>query len=530
MVVAKKSEQQFNRFGSIALRVFEVLTFFMLVLSLVNLFVNSGMYRRIVSVNRKQTFLWMVLILAVFLLLLHFVLHFSNLRAFLVKRKYWVLGIGMGCLFLFQLVFASITYTEIGWDCGSVVYASSTTPDQFYFVVYPNNIMLAFLYKVANKLAGLVGIHNIWAVSIGVNILFTDIGIVFGALICKKLFSNRTYYLCVLLMVAVIGLSPYILVPYSDTMTLPFTTGIIWLILLFRKQEALWKKVVLAFLLGGATLTGYYIKPTVVIIWVAYAIWWLLRKKGPVTKTGIIRLACTLGAFLVAVGIVQGVQWIAKDKVLGSYNREDLIYQNEIPMSHFLMMGLYDDLERGLYGAFYGGDVSNTQAVVGKKEKTQYHMEVIKERLSEFGFKGFIKHLYHKYTWVTTDGTFFYGGEGGFHNNFSKTETGIRGALQNFTYCETPFYQQYYGQYLHGLWAVVLLGCSLFALFSIRKKQMDLAFVLQMSIFGIFLFLMLFEARSRYLFLYLPFFIILASQGIVQTEQTICNWLHKLKR
>ena len=41
-------------------------------------------------------------------------------------------------------------------------------------------------------------------------------------------------------------------------------------------------------------------------------------------------------------------------------------------------------------------------------------------------------------------------------------------------------------------------------------------FVMQLSLFGLFLFLMLFEARSRYLFLYLPFFILLASQGLSQ--------------
>lgn len=266
------------------------------------------------------------------------------------------------------------------------------------------------------------------------------------------------------------------------------------------------------------------------IVWIAYGIWWLMKKKGPVTKTVTIRLVYSLGAFLIAVGLVQGMEVLAREKELGDYNQKDLIYEKEIPMSHFLMMGLHDDEERGLYGAYYGEDVLNTRAIPGKKEKTEYHLKVVRERLSEYGFAGFIEHLYHKFTWISTDGTFFYGGEGHFHNNVPKTEKGIRGALQNITYCDTPFYQRYYGQYLHGLWMVILLGCILFALSGIRKRQLGMEFVLQISLFGIFLFLMLFEVRSRYLFLYLPFFILLACRGFESAGQVIVKRLRHWKK
>ena len=523
-----KNKHLFSRIGVGSLRLFEVGVLILLVMSIGNLFFNSSQYRRIVPIDQVQVLIWIALFFILLWAREFFLTHWKKCRIFFVKHKISIMVAGTIFLFLFQLWFAKNTYTEIGWDCSTVVLQGDPEGDPFYFLTYPNNILLAFLYKAANHLAYLFGIYNVWAVCIGVNILFLDLGIVFGMLACKKLLPTRGYYLSFVLMISVVGLSPYLTVPYSDTMALPFPAAIFFFLLLYREQQILWKKAVLAFFLGAATLMGYWIKPTVVIVWIAYGIWLLLKKKGKMDKTAFLRFSSAVGAFILGLGMVIGIQNLAKEKILGPYNQQVLFYENEIPMTHFMMMGLYD--EGGLFGAYYGKDLDTTKSIQGKKEKISYNLLVIRQRLIDYGFTGFLQHLYHKYIWITTDGTFFYGGEGHFHRDIPKTETGVRGLLQNFTYCETPFYQQYYGQYLHAIWASLLFGNAWYAFISVRKKGIGMEFVMQMSILGLFLFLLLFEARSRYLFLYLPFFILLASRGILGLKSGMQNKLFRKRK
>ncbi len=504
----------FSKWGIPLFRIFEGIFLLCLLISLVNLFVSPSEYRRILPVYGAVVLLWTAVFCAVFFLCAYLFRRFSVLGRLFGVHWRLILGIVTACLFLFQLWYAKQTYTEIGWDCSTVVLSASPQGDPYYFLTYPNNILIGFLFRAANKAAEVFEISNVWAVCIGVNLLFLDAGIVFGALCCKKLLPLRGYYLAFGLLIAVVGLSPYLTVPYSDTMALPFPIAIFYFLLLYREQTTLGKRLVLALLLGMTTLAGYLMKPTVVLVWIAWGIWLLLQKHRRPEKRAVVRALCVILAFVLGLGMVQGAQKLAKQTVLGEYNREELFYENEIPMTHFFMMGLHD--EGGLFGAYYGEDADTTRAIAGKREKMGYHLSVIRQRLADYGVFGFLKHLYQKYVWITTDGTFFYGGEGHFHRDIPKEETGLRGLLQNFTYCETPFYQQVYGQYLHALWAFLLLGNLWFAVSSFRRRGMGMEFVMQLSLFGLFLFLMLFEARSRYLFLYLPFFILLASQGLSQ--------------
>lgn len=498
---------------------FEGIFFLLVLISFANVFVNSSLYRRIVSIRGIWVLTWMGILLGFIFGGLFLFKRLTVWKKFLKEHTILMLGITVGLLFLFQLWFAKNTYTEIGWDCSTVVLQGYPEGDPFYFLTYPNNLLLAFLFQKANQVAQLLGIHNVWAVCIGINLIFIDLSIVFGALCARKILSVKGYYVSIFLLILVVGLSPYLTVPYSDTIALAFPILIFYLLLQLREQTVLWKRLVLAFLLGMVTLLGYFIKPTVIIVWIACAIWLLFQKNPKLTKARIKNGMCILAAVLIGIGVSSAIQSIAKQEVLDPYNQKELFYENEIPMTHFLMMGLHD--EDGLYGAYYGTDLDTTKSIKGKQEKIEYNLSVIRQRVSDYGVIGLLEHLYHKYVWITMDGTFFYGGEGHFHRDIPKTEEGLRGLLQNITYCETPFYQQYYGQYLQALWALLLLGNGLYTIFAFRKKKMGMEWIMQISIVGLLLFLVLFEARSRYLILYLPFYVILATQGILQTMQWI---------
>ena len=64
----------------------------------------------------------------------------------------------------------------------------------------------------------------------------------------------------------------------------------------------------------------------------------------------------------------------------------------------------------------------------------------------------------------------------------------------------------------HAQYRGVVLAC-LRRKRDLTDRQRALRFFLQLTLFGLLLFLMLFEARSRYLFLYLPYFCALGAIG-----------------
>ena len=77
--------------------------------------------------------------------------------------------------------------------------------------------------------------------------------------------------------------------------------------------------------------------------------------------------------------------------------------------------------------------------------------------------------------------------------------------VTDFAY-STGKYYIYISSIRHAVWLFILL----LLLFCYSKKNNREILVIQLSLIGLFLFEILFEARSRYLFIYVPYFIILA--------------------
>ena len=78
----------------------------------------------------------------------------------------------------------------------------------------------------------------------------------------------------------------------------------------------------------------------------------------------------------------------------------------------------------------------------------------------------------------------------------------------------------------HGVWLALLVMIMLGSILAVRRQEHGyFAYVFGISLILITLFLMIFEARARYLFLYVPVFILLAvSQGCAISE-----WLAAIK-
>lgn len=72
------------------------------------------------------------------------------------------------------------------------------------------------------------------------------------------------------------------------------------------------------------------------------------------------------------------------------------------------------------------------------------------------------------------------------------------------------------------IWLMILGGCFIEGILSLKRPSKERCVVF-LSIIGITLFNLLFEARARYLLLYVPFFILLTGCCWNDAKQMVCK-------
>ena len=134
---------------------------------------------------------------------------------------------------------------------------------------------------------------------------------------------------------------------------------------------------------------------------------------------------------------------------------------------------------------------------------------MLKKRIKELTALELVKYERNKILINFDDGTFYFGGEGSFYILSYYDGIKLNKFVTSFAY-STGEYYIYISSIRQAIWLVVLI----LMLFSVWRKNNTVVNVVQLSLVGLFLFEMLFEARSRYLFIYVPYFIILAVIGV----------------
>lgn len=136
---------------------------------------------------------------------------------------------------------------------------------------------------------------------------------------------------------------------------------------------------------------------------------------------------------------------------------------------------------------------------------------MIKERISDYGVFGVVKHLAKKIGYTWDDGTYFI-------TRYLKHGDG--NALRSFV-TKSPIFYLYASAYQAMLLVMMFLSYAKGA----RQNKRDAITLVRIIIFGVFLFFLIWEARSRYLVNFTPLFIIAAVFGIKTLFEA-----HKRKR
>lgn len=412
------------------------------------------------------------------------------------------------CLLLFalQLFIVKHAWFYSGWDVAAIT--NFEQPSSSYFSTFPNQLFLAGLFRSIATFGQLIGIQTGYiSVTIGSCVCVTS-SIWLCAQVAKRMAGYVVGYATLLFSCIFIGLSPWILVPYSDTYGMLFVSLLLFLYVYMRAGYV--KNFMIVFL----TLVGIFIKPTVIFVTMAIIAIELVnrirQKQAVLSIQQFIKkpLRCigTIAVITAAVGCGVGVRAALIPSTL-------TIDKNEaIPMAHYLMMG-FNPADMGIFSA---EDYRYIFQFSTPQEKSAHALQRWHERVQAMGVAGAAKQFFNKTLIDYTDGSFGWKVEGSPIKQIMGDSTALN-TWYGISYTTTtiaPF------EVLHQLlWFVVLIGIALKCFVRNQCNQNDIETVMLIALLALNVFLLLFECRSRYLFLYMPFFVALGMMGWSQVAQ-----------
>lgn len=422
-------------------------------------------------------------------------------------------------MFILQVIVAKSTYFNPGWDVGGVIDNSInivSSPEKFdynYFMLYPNNLLLLLIFSNIYKLVLNFQFIDFRFILVVINIIMIDIAIWTTLQVIKKLLGKRIVLISYILFSLLFAFSPWMLIPYSDTLSMLFPILIFYLYIKQKELKNKTLRLLLIFNMGILGLIGFQIKPTAIIVLIAIIMGEILYSS--ISRKEIFRI---IGIILIlASGVLVakvGYENFTENIVVNGHNladREDI----EVPFTHFIMMGMQSvhvENRGTIYGAYNEQDINFTISKPTKEEKVSGNIEEIMKRLEIFGVGGYLKFLSNKICWVLSDGTFYYGGEGNFMREEPYSSGYISERMQNVFNTNT---KEYYNlaNVLQGFWILIIFLIA-YPIFS-KNKDYDnkYLFIERLTLTGIILFLAFFEGRSRYIINHLPFFILVATYG-----------------
>lgn len=413
-------------------------------------------------------------------------------------------GVNFTLLFILQIIFLVNFQVQPTWDIGSVYDAALNQKDYFsylsgYFTIkYPNNIPLFFLDLIGMRFLSLLGIENYYFYFSIFNAFMVSV-----SMGCFYLFLKRRLGLVAatwgsLLMLFITPLYTYTTIVYTDTLVMIFPILSVLLYDIFYHSKRKSRYIILV--LMSMTLTvGIIIKTNAIILMVAIIIHFIITKR---IKTYFTFLIGLLVPFLLINQLYQAV--------LSPYypdGKENLGY----PATNWIMMGLHGNGNYHWEDADFTYDLKVNQGLTNEEVK-QVHLSVIKQRLSDYGVNGFIKHLQEKINFTWADGTYYA------PEKLSRSPIEVN-QVQSYIFGEERGDFVYSCQGVH----LVVLLLILAGAVKLFKQKNAFESVLSITIFGTFLFLLIWETRSRYLILYLPLMMLLSVYGMVAIKNLKIN-------
>lgn len=422
------------------------------------------------------------------------------LNKYIRKDKKYVI-ISFILLIIFQLLFAYIFAVTPGWDFGAIYYGAIsnirgevTFNNYNYFYIYPNNLAYGLLLSAIFYPIKLLGLDNFLIygiVGILINILCIDISLLILFKIIREYFKKENHKIFWLLSIICTPFITYVPIFYTDTLSLPFIIGGVYFLLKIINDSPKKSNLILSGILLGI---AYCLKPTAIIIIIAFIIFYLIliNKKRLITR--LLTITIVLITFIIPILSLNIYKQV--------YFDQEKLDKTSFPLTHWLMMGLTGN------GGYNQEDVDYTASYIGLENKKEYNLKIIKERLQNLEKENELFDFYtNKALYVWGDGTYY-----------SIAKLNVNPIRENKIkdYILNSEKNQLFILFSESQLVLTLLFIILGMLFKkyLTDKQQTLQVFLNIIVFGIFLFELLWEARSRYLVNMIPILLLSCYLGI----------------
>jgi hypothetical protein len=408
--------------------------------------------------------------------------------------------------FLIQSFFGYWLALDMAWDTEAVYQGAVLLAKDGdlgwkteYFYRFPHNLGSVFFLYPFFKMAVVFGVDDLNPIGVCINIFCINLAYLFCALIAYKRFGIVVAAVAVFLMFTCLPLLFYTPVFYSDTLSMPFIPLAYWLFTKAQDSDSIRSSLRFGVLAGLFVAIGALIKFTVIFIVIAMVIECLAfrLKKSLVI---FVVIALVLSVTLYSLG---GSAY--RDATLD----KERLARDGLPYAYWVMTGLK--------GGYSGQDHGKMASLSSFQEREQYAFQEIRRRLSNYGFWGYLKFLGEKQN--------INFGSGGFEVSVMIDDKPRRQSiLQEFGFPNGKYHGiYYYFSQTHYVMAFFLFVLSLWlALFSPVPSYLGV-FGLQLSVLGLYAFLLVWEAGNRFIINYIPLILLLAASS----TPAFFEWLNR---
>lgn len=412
-------------------------------------------------------------------------------------------------ILLIQTIMITHIYFYTDWDVKVIrnivnnYIKTGSIKDNFYLSVYPNNLLLTSILAFIKKLP-LIGKY--YVTTLIINALLVNISGVLTALTIRNLKSEKAALISYIFTIPLILLTPWIVIPYSDTFAIPCVIAVMYL---YSKKK---KKMSDYFLIGFIAILGYKIKPTVIIILMAITMVEIIYNYNRINKRTIKQYSKTCGTIF--IGIITAFLLFKCSKLYLRF--QPVSYAKPITYVHYLAMG---QNEKTL-GSYSQKDVDDTHNFGREYDIHKFKKRVLNRTISETIV------FYTKKTLLNfNDGSFCWGLDGSFFYKKVKAPNCFAKFLRKIYYSNGKYFKLFI-QIQNYIWLIVLMYCP----WIIKKKNTKEELVIMLSIIGLVLFLTIFEPRTRYMYCYSEIYVIAAVLGMYNLKEYIIDFKKKKQK
>ncbi|WP_374969940.1 glycosyltransferase family 39 protein [Terrabacter sp. BE26] len=413
------------------------------------------------------------------------------------------LPVGVACTALSAFV-GYATYYVTTWDSKLIQNLVARAPEQVsayeiaYLSRYPNNDLLLMLARQAHRLAEATGL-DYGTVFLAFQVVFLAVTLAGVYRLCLLMGDHTTALAAMVLVTLLVGLSPWMAVPYTDV---PSMWTPVWAIYcVIRAHRARNRRTTGAWALaaGGILAIGVALKTTPLVVIVAATLWFVAVALGDRDRRTWI--ACTVRVGCLAAGVAIGM--LMSGPLVARWAEPPATTHGvSASVWHYVASGIRVQVGPNHNRIFGGYDRPTNSATFGKPTPVQDRISkhMISAELKRRGVLGTLAFEVNKLDFNWGDGMLWAYGEG---SDLSRRPVHHGQPFETVQSWNSPSGQLFGPRVAltQALWWLVL---ALAAVGWLRGRVTAESLLLLVTLVGVAAFTLLFQGRSRYLITYVP--------------------------